>query len=158
MCCNRKLLTACLMRQSRSGLCLPPARLMRVSIAYLEANRPAMSRLLDLFLKVILKQAPSLKATGSEPMVVSFHSPSTRNIHDVAVMFHTFRAPKRLFWFSTAPELMAEGILASLRAQAFLGVQGTASNLERKHAFGTGCQRSTGLGDADCQAWAGFSC
>ena len=62
-----------------------------------EANRPAMSRLLDLFWKVILKQAPSLKATGSEPMVVSFHSPSTRNIHDVAVMFHTFRAPKRLF-------------------------------------------------------------
>ncbi|CAE7693670.1 unnamed protein product [Symbiodinium sp. CCMP2592] len=85
-----------------------------------EASRPTMSRLLDLFWKVILKQAPSLKATGSEPLVVSFHSPSTRRIHDVAVMFHTLRAPHQaallVLHREESPELMADGILASLHA------------------------------------------
>ena len=79
-----------------------------------------MSRLMDLFWKVILKQAPSLKATGFEPMVVSFHSPTTRNIHDVAVMFRTLRAPHQaallVLHREESPELMAEGILASLHA------------------------------------------
>ena len=83
-----------------------------------EDKQAAMQRLQTLFWELVLTEAPGFKAAAQEPFLLSFSAPARGLVHDVAVAFHSRRAPLQAALVRLRrqhlPELASEGVLFSL--------------------------------------------